>query len=111
MGWFVWQGDIKLYMERKVLKVAKMLEKQQSRRNHPIITVTYDKAIVIKTMQYLHKDEQKSNWIEQKFRNLFEYLGIFSVTQKNYVYVCTQGYVALCSMWSKLFMTAKTEEL
>ena len=36
-------------MERKVLKVAKMLEKQRSRRNHPIITVTYDKAIVIKT--------------------------------------------------------------
>lgn len=40
MGWFVWQGDIKLYMGRKGLKVAKMFEKQQSRRNHPIITVT-----------------------------------------------------------------------
>lgn len=62
VGWFVWQGDIKLYMERKGLTVAKMFEK----RNHTIITVTYYKAIIIKTMQYLNKDEQKSNWIEQE---------------------------------------------
>lgn len=68
VGWFVWQGDIKLYMERKGLTVAKMIEKS---------TVTYYKAIVIKTMQYLHKDEQKSNWIEQEVQKplwIFRYL-------------------------------------
>lgn len=48
VGWFVWQDDSKICMEKKGLKVATIfLEKNQVGTITLSITVTYYKAIVI----------------------------------------------------------------